>query len=73
MLQFGALRQVLVQIEKVLELELVDGQHVQLARRQPGDVERLLDAPPVVLVAGKQFDDAACGRGEGWGQALAAL
>lgn len=57
-LQFGALRQVLVQIEKVLELELVDGQHVQLAGRQAGDVERLLDAPPVVLVGGEQFDDA---------------
>lgn len=62
MLEFGALRQVLVQIEKLLEVELVDRQHVQLAGRQAADVERLLDAPPVVLVGGELLDDAACAR-----------
>lgn len=57
-LQFGALRQVLVQIEKVLELKLVDWQNVQFAGWQARHVESLLDATPVVFVGGEQLDDA---------------
>lgn len=57
MLQFGALRQVLVKIEKILELKLLHGQHVQLAGWKTGHIESLLDATTIIFVGGEQLDD----------------
>lgn len=58
LLHLGSLGEIFVQIEKVLELKLGQRQRVGFPRGQPGNVQRFLDAPPVLLAVGEQFDDA---------------
>lgn len=57
-LHLGALRQIHVQIEKVLKLQLGQRHQLSLAERQPRRLERLLHTPSVILGRGEQLYDA---------------
>lgn len=52
------LREIFVQIVKVLELKFGHRYAIDLSRRQTGHVQRLLDTFAILLVLGKKFYDA---------------
>lgn len=58
-LHFAALRQIFIQIEKILECEFAQGQWVPFARWKTRYIQRLLDTSSIVFIGRKLFYYAA--------------
>lgn len=57
-LHLGTLRQIFVQIIKVLKLKFRHRYAIDLSRWQAGHVQRLLDTFPILFILRKKFNDA---------------